>query len=92
VSTLLTQLKFTVAFYRPKDIMANEPITDANIGESIGVNIGINATQSKIMQLMRANPTISAKVLAENNRYCSAKCGSSCPGAKETKAMSRTLC
>ena len=46
--------------------------SDVNIGESIGESIGENIggnpgeheTQSKILQLMRSNPTISAKAIA----------------------------
>ncbi len=38
--------------------------TDVNIGENIGDRIGENKTQSKILRLMRFNPTISAKAIA----------------------------
>ena len=35
-----------------------------NIGDGIGENIGEHETQSKILRLMRSNPTISAKAIA----------------------------
>jgi ATP-dependent DNA helicase RecG len=38
--------------------------TDADIGDSIGVNVGVNENAMKIIELMRKTPTISAKAIA----------------------------
>ena len=52
-------------FYR---IRANEVMigfyTDVNIVENIVENIGVNGTQAKIIELMRANPRITVQAIA----------------------------
>jgi ATP-dependent DNA helicase RecG len=56
----MQKLGFTVVFYRP-DLSS---FTDASISANIGANIGVNDTQKHILQLMKQNPRISAKVIA----------------------------
>ena len=59
---------FTVTLYNvnynPKERNVGDNIGD-NIGDSIGDNIGDNNTQYKIITIMKNNPKVSAKIIAE---------------------------
>jgi len=60
-----SDIGFAVIFYRPVNhINANDGIGE-NIGDSIGENIGVNETQRQIITIMKNNPKISAKAIAE---------------------------
>jgi ATP-dependent DNA helicase RecG len=55
----MLKLDFAVVFYRPVF-----SISDGNIGDRIGGNIGINETQRQIISKMSENPKIRAKAIA----------------------------
>ena len=57
----MLKLGFAVVFYRPDASV----FSDAAIGDSIGENVGENDTQKQIVMLMKQNPKISAKKIAE---------------------------